>query len=127
VKTEAKRHDRLNDADLLALLGLIDADLRRSEALAEDVAVELRPISEMLWWRNITRLAMIFWLGDNDAAIKELMFLAKAPGGPDYGQLKLDPAWDVFVGYAVRRSSRVLSPVPRAGKRYKPAPTHLVR
>ena len=103
VKTEAKRHDRPNDADLLALLGLIDAGLaRRSEALAEGRrAVELRPISEdaLDGVNVITRLAMIYtWLGDNDAAIKELMFLAKAPGGPDYGQLKLDPAWDGLRG-----------------------------
>jgi len=43
----------------------------------------------------ITKLAMIYaWLGDNDAAIERLAFLAKTPGGPDYGQLKLDPAWD---------------------------------
>ena len=64
-------------------------------------AVELRPISEdaLDGVNIITRLAMIYtWLGDNDAAIKELMFLAKTPGGPDYGQLKLDPAWDGLRG-----------------------------
>jgi hypothetical protein len=38
------------------------------------------------------------WLGDNDAAIERLTFLAKTPGGPDYGQLKFDPAWDGLRG-----------------------------
>jgi len=99
VKTEAKEHDRPNDADLLAFLGLLDAGLARgSEALAEGRrAVELQPISEdaLKGVYIITKLAMIYaWLGDNDAAIERLTFLAKTPGGPDYGQLKLDPAWD---------------------------------
>jgi TolB-like protein/Flp pilus assembly protein TadD len=105
VKTEAKLHDRPNDGELLALLGLIDAGLsRKKEALAEGRrAVELRPISDdaLDGARIITKLAMIYaWLGDNDAAIERLTFLAKTPGGPDYGQLKFDPAWDGLRGDA---------------------------
>jgi TolB-like protein/Tfp pilus assembly protein PilF len=103
IKTEAKLHDRPNDAGLLAFLGLLDAGLARAnEALAEGRrAVELRPISEdaLEGVYIITKLAMIYaWLGDNDAAIERLTFLAKTPGGPDYGQLKLDPAWDGLRG-----------------------------
>jgi hypothetical protein len=41
------------------------------------------------------------WVGDVDSAMERLVFLAKTPGGPDYGQLKFDPAWD-----AVRREAR---------------------
>jgi hypothetical protein len=42
----------------------------------------------------LTRLAMACaWLGENDSAIEQLTFLAKTPGGPDYGQLKFDPTW----------------------------------
>jgi hypothetical protein len=49
--------------------------------------------------RIITKLAMIYaWIGDNDAAIERLIFLAKTPGGPDYGQLKFDPVWDGLRG-----------------------------
>ena len=33
------------------------------------------------------------WLGEKDQAIEQLTYLAKIPGGPDYGQLKFDPAW----------------------------------
>ena len=51
----------------------------------------------------IGNLAMTYaWVGDVDSAMERLMFLAKTPGnGPDYGQLKFDPAWD-----AVRREAR---------------------
>ncbi len=105
VKTEAKLHDRPDDGALLAFLGLIDAGLaRKKEALAEGRrAVELRPISDdaLDGVRIITKLAMIYaWLRDNDAAIERLTFLAKTPGGPDYGQLKFDPAWDGLRGDA---------------------------
>jgi hypothetical protein len=60
-------------------------------------AVELRPISNdaVDGAAVIGNLAMIYaWVGDVDSAMERLMFLAKTPGGPDYGQLKLDPAWD---------------------------------
>ncbi len=50
----------------------------------------------------IANLAMIYtWVGDIDSAIERLAFLGKMPGGPDYGQLKFDPAWD-----ALRRDGR---------------------
>jgi hypothetical protein len=79
--------------------GLIDAGLsRKTEAVAEGRrAAELRPISNDALDGAVVigNLAMIYaWVGDNDSAIEQLMFLAKKPGGPDYGQLKLDPAWD---------------------------------
>jgi hypothetical protein len=42
----------------------------------------------------LTQLAMAYaWLGDNDAVIERLTYLAKFQSGPDYGQLKFDPAW----------------------------------
>ena len=36
------------------------------------------------------------WLGDSDAAIKQLTSVVKQPAGPSYGELKLDPGWDVL-------------------------------
>jgi hypothetical protein len=43
----------------------------------------------------LSSVAMIYaWVGDVDLAIERLTSLAKMPGGPDYGPLKLDPAWD---------------------------------
>ena len=67
-------------------------------------AVELRPISNdaVDGATVIGNLAMIYaWVGDVDSAMERLTFLAKTPGGPDYGQLKFDPAWD-----AVRHDPR---------------------
>ena len=106
VKIEAKLHDQPDDGVLLATLGLIDAGLsRKEEALAEGRrAVELRPISNdaVDGAAVIGNLAMTYaWVGDVDSAMERLVFLAKTPGGPDYGQLKFDPAWD-----AVRREAR---------------------
>jgi TolB-like protein/Tfp pilus assembly protein PilF len=106
MKIEAKLHDQPDDGVLLATLGLIDAGLSRKEqALAEGRrAVELRPISNdaVDGAAVIGNLAMIYaWVGDVDSAMERLVFLAKTPGGPDYGQLKFDPAWD-----AVRRDPR---------------------
>ena len=105
LKIEAKLHDQPDDGVLLAMLGLIDAGLaRKKEALAEGHrAVELRPISNdaLDGAVVISNLAMIYaWVGDVDSAIERLMFLAKTPGGPDYGQLKFDPAWDAVRGDA---------------------------
>jgi TolB-like protein/class 3 adenylate cyclase/Flp pilus assembly protein TadD len=105
LKTEAKLRDQPDDGSLLAFLGLIDAGLSRKEqAVAEGRrAVELRPINEdaLDGARIVTNLAMIYaWVGDNDSAIETLTFLAKTPGGPDYGQLKFDPAWDGLRGDA---------------------------
>src|SRR5438132_6473765 len=106
VKIEAKLRDQPDDGVLLATLGLIDAGpSRKQEAIAEGLrAVELRPISNdaVDGAAVIGNLAMIYaWVGDIDSAMERLVFLAKTPGGPEYGQLKFDPAWD-----AVRRDPR---------------------
>jgi TolB-like protein/class 3 adenylate cyclase/Tfp pilus assembly protein PilF len=103
LKIETKLRDDPEDGVLLAMLGLIDAGLsHKKEALAEGRrAVELRPISNDALDGAVVigNLAMIYaWVGDVDSAIEQLMFLAKKPGGPDYGQLKLDPAWDSLRG-----------------------------
>jgi TolB-like protein/class 3 adenylate cyclase len=105
-KTEAKLRDHPDDGILVAQLGLIDAGLqRKQEAIAEGLrAVELRPLSTdaVDGATVLSSVAMIYaWVGDVDLTIERLNFLAKIPGGPDYGQLKLDPAWD-----AVRHDSR---------------------
>jgi Flp pilus assembly protein TadD len=106
VKIEAKLRDQPDDGVLLATLGLIDAGLSRKEqALTEGRrAVELRPISDdaVDGAAVIGNLAMTYaWVDDVDSAMERLVFLAKTPGGPDYGQLKFDPAWD-----AVRSEAR---------------------
>jgi TolB-like protein/class 3 adenylate cyclase/cytochrome c-type biogenesis protein CcmH/NrfG len=105
LKTEAKLRAQPDDGSLTAFLGLIDAGLaRKANALMGGRrAVELRPISSdaLDGASVITNLAMIYaWVGEVDSAIEQLTFLAKIPGGPSYGQLKFDPAWDNLRGDA---------------------------
>jgi TolB-like protein/Flp pilus assembly protein TadD len=102
-KVEADLAKQPDDAILLATLGLIDAGLgRKEEALREGRrAVELRPLAaDALDGATVlSSLAMISaWVGDIDAAIEQLTFLAKTPGGPHFGQLKYDPAWEAVRG-----------------------------
>jgi TolB-like protein/class 3 adenylate cyclase/predicted Zn-dependent protease len=100
-----KLRDDPDNGLLHGILCVINAGLgRKEEALSEGArAVELRPISKDAVDGPVasTRLAMAYaWLGQNDAAIEQLTYLAKIPSGPDYGQLKFDPAWAALRGDA---------------------------
>jgi TolB-like protein len=118
----AKLAARPNDPMLLATLALHDAALgRKEEALEEGRrAVALRPLAEdaMDGSDLLTSLALIeAWVGETDAAIKQLAFLVTIPGGLSFGRFKYDPAWD-----AVRRDPRFaqlldkLQPQPRPAR-----------
>ena len=103
VKVEARLGEQRDDALLLATLGLIDAGLsQKEEAVREGrQAMDLRPIADdaVDGVTVMTCLALIYaWVGEVDSAIERLAFLAKTPGGPPYGQLKYDPAWDAVRG-----------------------------
>jgi serine/threonine-protein kinase len=102
-KIEQKLRDDSDNGLLHGILCVINAGLgRREQALSEGRrAVELRPVSKDAVDGPValTRLAMAYtWLGEKDPAIEQLSLLAKIPGGPDYGQLKFDPAWDALRG-----------------------------
>jgi hypothetical protein len=85
------------------MLGVINAALgRKEEALREGRrAVELMPLP-----KDSTdgpgfayNLALIYaWTGERDLAIQELEIVAKIPGGPTYGILRLSPVWDSLRG-----------------------------
>jgi len=97
----AKLAERPDDPTLLATLGLHDAGLgRKEEALQEGRrAVALRPLAEDAMDASdlLTSLALIeAWVGETDAAIEQLTFLVKIPGGLSFGRLKYDPAWDAL-------------------------------
>ncbi len=94
---------RPDDPGALALLGQIDAGLGRKEDAWREgrAAVAMRPVSAdaMDGPGLATGLAMIYaWTGDTDVARAALVALEKTPGGPDYGQLRFDPAWDPLRG-----------------------------
>lgn len=96
---EAQLAEQRDNPLLIATIGLLDAGLGRKEDAVREGrrAVELRPIAQDAddGATVLTSLAMIYaWVGDTNAAIEQLTFLAKTPGGPAYGQLKYDPAWD---------------------------------
>jgi TolB-like protein/class 3 adenylate cyclase/Tfp pilus assembly protein PilF len=95
---QQKLRDDPDNGLLHGILCLINAGFgKKEEALAEgNRAIELCPISKdaVDGPAVLTRVAMAYaWLGNNDAAIQRLVYLAKIPSGPDYGQLKFDPAW----------------------------------
>jgi tetratricopeptide (TPR) repeat protein len=95
-----------DDIQLLSDLGLTDAALgRKQEALSEGRrAIELAPIVQeaMTGWYNNegftrTRFAIICaWAGERELALEQLEVVAKTPAGPKYGELRLDPMWDLL-------------------------------
>jgi serine/threonine-protein kinase len=95
-----KLRDDPDNGLLHGILCVINAGLgRREESLSEgNRAISKDAVDGPV---ALTRLAMAYaWLGENDPAIERLADLAKVPGGPDYGQLKFDPAWAALRGDA---------------------------
>jgi TolB-like protein/Tfp pilus assembly protein PilF/predicted Ser/Thr protein kinase len=110
VHTELEEELRVHpdNIGLLSDLGLIDAALgRKQEALSEGRrAMELVPIAQEAMTGTYnnegftrTRFAMICaWAGERELALEQLEAVAKTPGGPSYGELRLDPMWDPLRG-----------------------------
>jgi TolB-like protein/Tfp pilus assembly protein PilF len=105
---EEELRDHPDDISRLSHLGLIDAALgRKEEALSEGRrAMELVPIAPeaikgpytnegftRMWFAVICA-----WAGERELALEQLEVLAKIPGGPSYGRLRLDPVWDPLRG-----------------------------
>jgi TolB-like protein len=98
-----KVSDQPDYAAVWTILGAIDAGLgRKDEAIAEGKrACELLPLSKDAWDGAglVSYLALIYtWVGEKDLALDQLAITAKAPNGITYGELKLDPTWDVLRG-----------------------------
>jgi TolB-like protein/Tfp pilus assembly protein PilF len=97
-----------DDIHLLSDLGLIDAALgRKEEALREGRrAVEQVPNAQEAMFgsynnegRTRARFAMICaWVGERELALEQLETVTKSPGGPSYGELRLNPMWDPLRG-----------------------------
>jgi TolB-like protein/Flp pilus assembly protein TadD len=116
---EAKLGGRDDDAIAVATLGVIAAGQgRKEEAIAMGRrAVELRPIAKdaVDGATVLASLAMIYaWTGEPDLAFEQLSVLSKVPGGPDYGQLRYDPAWNALRGDA--RFAAILEVAQNFGK-----------
>jgi hypothetical protein len=80
-------------------------------------AAQIRPLADdaVDGATVLCSLALIHaWLGNVDAALAQLTALATTPGGPPYGQLKFDPAWD-----AVRNDPRFAAMLRQVAPRPK--------
>ncbi len=98
---ETKLGGRDDDALAVANLGILAAGQgRKEEAIALGrQAAELRPLTKdaVDGATVLTVLAMIYaWSGEPNLALDQLTILSTVPGGPDYGQLRYDPAWDAL-------------------------------
>ena len=102
-KLEVAVAERPDDPAIVSNLAWAYAGLgRREDALrTSQRSVELVPS-----WRDAAdgpfyanmQAQTLAWLGDKDAALKQLTSVAKLPGGPSFGELKLDPSWDELRG-----------------------------
>ena len=64
-------------------------------------ACDMYPISKdaLTGVELITNLAIVYALtGEKDRAVEQLEIVNKLPGGPTYGQLRLDPEWESLRG-----------------------------
>ncbi len=102
-KLEAALAERPDDPAIVSNLAWAYAGLgRKEDALrASQRSVELIPS-----WRDAAegpsyanmQAQTLAWVGDKDAALKQLTSVVKLPGGPSFGELKLDPSWDELRG-----------------------------
>src|SRR5438876_9239521 len=109
-----------DDVWLLSCLGLIDAVLgKKEEALREGRrAIERLPIvKDSIVEVYVKRyFAMICaWAGERELALEHLEMVARIPGGPSYGDLRLNPMWDPLRGDP-RFEKIVASLAPKDGK-----------
>ncbi len=97
---------------LLFDLGLIDAALgKKEEALSEgrhamELGARALPTAQDPMFGQSTNEASVkksfamicAWAGEPDLAVEQLEAVTKIPGGPSYGELRLDPMWDPLRG-----------------------------
>ncbi len=96
---EAALGKESDNPDFLSELGIVQAGLgQREEALrASNRAVALMPTSsDAVQGPTLeTARAEVYALsGERAAALRELARLVRTPGGPSFGELKLNPVWD---------------------------------
>ena len=60
------------------------------------------------------------WAGETDLALEQLEAVTKVPGGPSYGELRLDPMWDPLARRSALRKNRRLLSAERNGFQITP-------
>jgi TolB-like protein/class 3 adenylate cyclase/Flp pilus assembly protein TadD len=104
-RAEAERIARAHpeNAESLSVLAVIDAELGEKEKAIQEgrIACGMQPPKKdaMVGVVLLTNLASIYTLtGEKDLALQQLEIVSKLPNGPSYGQLRLDPEWDLLRG-----------------------------
>ncbi len=100
---DADLGDQQQDEGYFLQASRFDAGLGRNEEAIREAkqAVDLLPITKdaLTGIVPVTNLALVYaWTGERELAIEQLENLAKAPGGPSYGDLLLNPCWDSLRG-----------------------------
>src|SRR5438874_4068330 len=106
MRARVEQEQEIRDPDdvwLLSYLGLIDVLLgKKEQALSEGRrAIEMLPIVKNLTTDGYVKryFAMICaWAGERELALEHLEVVARIPGGPSYGDLRLNPMWDPLRG-----------------------------
>jgi len=103
VEMEKIVREQSDNAQVLCVLGVIDAALgRKEDAIHESRrAVELLPVIKdaLTGSQVLTNLAITYsWAGEKDLAIRQLEELVRIPSPVSYGQLRLHPYWDALHG-----------------------------
>jgi hypothetical protein len=109
------------NANPLSVLALIDARLGEKEKAIREgrTACDMLPVSKdaLDGVGLIINLASVYALtGEKDLALEQLEIVTKLPGGPTYGQLRLDPEWDSLRGDP-RFEKIVASLAPKAAEK----------
>jgi serine/threonine protein kinase/Tfp pilus assembly protein PilF len=83
--------------DYLKEVSEIDAGLGRKDQAIREArrAVDLTAKLPLERTYSVVNLALVYaWTGERDRALEQLEIVATIPGGPDYGDLLLNPRWD---------------------------------
>jgi TolB-like protein/Tfp pilus assembly protein PilF len=105
-KALAEQKEEIRNPDdmwLLCGLGLIDALLgKKEEALSEGRrAIEMLPTAKNSTADGYVKRYFVMacaWAGERELALEHLEAVARIPGGPSYGDLRLNPMWDPLRG-----------------------------
>ena len=102
-ETEKLVRAQPENAQQLSELALIDAELGdKKKAIQEGrTACDMLPVTKdaVDGVELITNLARVYAVtGEKDLALEQLDIVSKLPGGPSYGNLRLEPDWDPLRG-----------------------------
>src|SRR5947199_3226408 len=105
-KALAEQKEEIRNPDdmwLLCGLGLIDALLgKKEEALREGRrAIEMLPTAKNSTADGYVKRYFVMacaWAGVRELALQQLEVVTRIPGGPSYGDLRLNPMWDPLRG-----------------------------